>query len=80
MPKSKAKSTRRPLLDVLRERKKPITPEQLFREAGFEPPEVDAFYHELTSLRKIIREKKPTGAEAKAWPHGAQVFLERKKK
>jgi type I restriction enzyme S subunit len=36
MPKSKSKATRRPLLNVLREHEKPMTPEQLFREAGYE--------------------------------------------
>ena len=76
MLKSKATSNRRPLLDVLREHKKPITPEQLFREAGFQPAEADSFYRELASLRKVIREKKPSGAEARAWPHRARVLLE----
>ena len=50
-PKSKSKKARRPLLDVLREHKGPMTPEQLFREAGFETSQVDLFYRELTSLR-----------------------------
>lgn len=78
MPKSKAEFTRRPLLDVLREHKKPITPEQLFREAGFQPGEVDSFYLELASLRQVVHEKKPTAAEARTWPDGAQVRLELK--
>lgn len=59
MSKSKSKTTRRPLLDVLREHKKPMTPEMLFRESGYEamfneceePQDVvDAFYKELRKL------------------------------
>ena len=78
MPKTKATSTRRPLLDVLRKHKKPLTPEQLFRAAGFQPKEADSFYRELASLRKVLREKKPSGIEARAWPHRARVLLELK--
>jgi len=59
MSQSKSKSTRRPLLDVLREHKKPMTPEMLFRDSGFEAmfneneeqqDVVDAFYKELRKL------------------------------
>jgi len=80
MPKPKSKSTaaRRALLDVLREHKKPMTPEQLFREAGFEASQVDLFYRELTSLRDTLREQKPKASEAKLWPHRADVLLQLK--
>ncbi len=78
MPKSKLKTTRRPLLDVLRGHTKPIPPEQLFREAGFQPEEADVFYRELASLRNILREKKPSAPEEKAWPHHVQVLLKLK--
>lgn len=80
MPKSKSKfiATRRPLLDVLREHKTPITPEQLFREAGFELSQVDFFYRELTSLHNMLREQKPKGSEAKLWPHRPNVLLQLK--
>jgi type I restriction enzyme S subunit len=80
MPKSRSKFTRRPLLDVLREHKKPLTPEQLFRAAGFQPAQADLFYRELASLRKILREKKPSASEAKAWPHRSHVQLELKER
>jgi len=76
---SKFKKTRRPLLDVLREHKRPITPEQLFGEANFEPWQVDLFYLELTSLRDLLREEKPTGSEAQLWPHRAKVLLRLRK-
>lgn len=79
MPKSKSKVIRRSLTDVLREQKKPITPEQLFREAGFQPADAHLFYRELASMRKTIREKKPTPSEAKAWPQRARVLLELRK-
>lgn len=78
MPKSKLKITRRPLLDVLREHRKPITPEQLFHDAGFEPSQVDLFYLELASLRDKLKERKPKASEAKSWPNRAQVLLELK--
>jgi type I restriction enzyme S subunit len=76
MPKRNTTRTRRSLLDVLREHKKPITPEQLFREAHFQASEVDSFYRELASLRKLVREKKPVGAQARAWPQRSKVVLE----
>lgn len=78
MTRPNAKPIRRPLLDVLREHKKPMTPEQLFREAGFQPKEADSFYRELASLRKVLQEKKPSGADAKAWPLRAKVLLQLK--
>jgi type I restriction enzyme S subunit len=78
MLKAKTIFTRRPLLEVLRQHKTPLTPEQLFREAGFQPKEVDIFYRELASLRKVLREKKPSGTDAGAWPHHARVTLQLK--
>jgi len=72
MPKAKFKSktVRCPLLDVLREYKKPMTPEELFNESGYQnefngsdEPQgvVDAFYAELRMLTdkpaKVLEEK-----------------------
>src|SRR5262249_22645382 len=70
MPKSKSKPAKRPLLDVLREHKKPMTTENLFRESGYEylfntsdepQDEVDQFYIELRKLTeepaKVTQEK-----------------------
>jgi len=69
--KSKLKSERRPLATVLREHKTPLTPEQLFRESGYEaafndsesPQDlVDLFYKELRKLTnspaKVVEERK----------------------
>jgi type I restriction enzyme, S subunit len=59
MSRSKSKTARRSLLDVLRQHKRPMTPESLFRDSGFEamfneseePQDVvDAFYKELRKL------------------------------
>jgi type I restriction enzyme S subunit len=80
MTRIKSKTIRRPLLEVLRENKKPITPEQLFHEAGFQPAQADQFYRELASLRKNLREKKPSVSEAKAWPYRTHVLLKLKEK
>lgn len=75
MPKSRSKKkvTHRPLLDVLREHRRPMTPEQLFRESGYEamynesdmPQDlVDAFYKELRELTekpaKVTEQKDST--------------------
>jgi len=70
MSKSKSKTSRRSFLDVLRVHKKPMTPEALFRESGFEvmfnesdePQDVvDAFYKELGMLTdkptKVLEQK-----------------------
>jgi type I restriction enzyme S subunit len=80
MPKSKSRAIQRPLLEVLQEHKRPITPEQLFRKAGFQPADADLFYRELASLRKIVRETKPSAAESKSWPTRARVLLEIKER
>lgn len=76
--RTKPKNVRRSLLDVLREHKEPMTPEQLFREAGFEPSQVDSFYHELASLRDKLKEHKPKDSEAKLWPYRVQILLQLK--
>lgn len=78
MPKPKSTLIRRPLLDVLRENKRPMKPEQLFSEAGFKPSQVDLFYRELVSLSDKLRVKKPQASEAKAWPYRAHVMLQLK--
>ncbi len=70
---------RRPVLDVLREHQGPMTPEQLFRAAGFEPSQVDEFYRELVSLRDQVREQKPQRSEVNLWPERAQVLLQLKR-
>ena len=73
MPKSKSKSKviLRPLLEILREHREPMTPEQLFRESGyqqeFEDNEcrqeiVDRFYEELCQQvgpKGPVLEKRP---------------------
>jgi type I restriction enzyme, S subunit len=73
MPKSKPKSkvVLRPLLDILREHREPMTPEQLFRDSGyqqeFEDNEcrqeiVDRFYEELRQQvgpKGPVLEKRP---------------------
>jgi type I restriction enzyme, S subunit len=78
MPKPRSRRERGSLLDVLRAHNKPITPEQLFYEAGFDPSQVDLFYRELNSLRSKLQERKPTGSQAKMWPHRANVLLQLK--
>ena len=82
MSKSRAKMKtigRQTLLAVLKENGGPMTPEQLFRAAGFEPSQVDQFYCELTLLREKVLEQKPNPSEIKSWPFRAHVFLQLRK-
>lgn len=82
MSKSKAQTEapeRQNLLAVLEENAGPITPEKLFRDAGFVPSQVDQFYRELTSIREKVREYKPKPSDAKSWPLRAHVLLQLKK-
>jgi type I restriction enzyme, S subunit len=55
---------RRKLVEVLRESEHPLTPEALFRDAGFKAEEVEAFYEELKQADKdrlIDEEKRQNG-------------------
>jgi type I restriction enzyme S subunit len=72
MSKLKSKVVRRPLLEVLQSHKKPISPEQLFRESGFQQEFeanecrqdiVDSFYEELRAItgpHGPVQEKRPS--------------------
>jgi type I restriction enzyme, S subunit len=82
MPKQKSKKkvqSRISLFEVLKNSSSPMTPEELFLEAGFGPSQIDNFYHELLSIRDRIVEVKPEGSESKLWPKKARVILRLKK-
>jgi type I restriction enzyme, S subunit len=77
--KSKLKVQRRPLLDVLRKHKKPMTPEQLFVDSGYQEEfvkndyrqaVVDTFYEELRHLVE------PKGPVLEKRPNRNKVLLE----
>ena len=79
IPKSKSKTARHSLLEVLRENKRPLTPERLFIISGyqqeFEENEcrqevVDSFYEEL---RQIVQ---PKGPVIESRPNPNTVLLE----
>jgi type I restriction enzyme S subunit len=76
MTKARRKDGRRPIIDVLREFSRPVTPEELFHAAGFDESQVDVFYHELAALRSELREIRPTEIDAKLWPENASVLLQ----
>jgi type I restriction enzyme S subunit len=76
---SRTRQGQRPLIAVLEEQKKPITPEQLFSAAGFDPSKVDQFYRELVSLRDRLTVQKPKASDAHSWPQHAQVLLKLKR-
>jgi type I restriction enzyme, S subunit len=50
MPKSRVHIQPRSLLEVLLEHKRPLSPEELFRAAGYSEESVDSFYAELREL------------------------------
>lgn len=75
MPKKRSAVARRPLLAVLSERKRWMTPEQLFIDAGFKPSQVDLFYRELATLRDRLLVEKPPRSQAKPWPDRASVLV-----
>lgn len=59
-----ATGERRKLVEVLREAERPLAPDALFREAGFKPEEVEAFYDELKQADKddlITEDKRQNG-------------------
>lgn len=59
-----ATGERRKLVEVLREAERPLAPEVLFREAGFKPEDVEAFYEELKQADKdelITEDKRSNG-------------------
>jgi type I restriction enzyme S subunit len=58
--RKRMKPTRRNILQVLEETKKPMKPEDLFNAAGFDEASVENFFSELKDLnaRKRIREKR----------------------
>jgi type I restriction enzyme S subunit len=64
MSSHKSAIERRPLMDVLRENKKPMTPEDLFHAAGHTQDSVDQFFAELRELTAApvkIAEQRKTG-------------------
>lgn len=66
---------RRPLLDVLKEHPRGLTPEELLRTAGYAISEVDDFYSELRGIVDHIEEKRPAGSKLNKWPKGARILL-----
>jgi len=65
--------------DILAKHPRGLSPEALFKVAGFKPFEVDMFYRELTSLRDILEEIRPGAEKIKAWPLRATVVLKLKR-
>ncbi len=59
------KVERRNIIEVLKQSKTRMTPEQLFHESGFNPDEVEEFYAELKkadNAEVINQEKKNNGS------------------
>jgi type I restriction enzyme, S subunit len=69
---------RRPLIEILRSNPEGLSPEDLFREAGFHQSEVDDFYRELATIADLVEEQKPQRAASMGWPVQARVILRAK--
>ena len=83
-PMSKQKSPRKvqthiPLFKVLNDNEAPMTPELLFRKAGFEPSQIDLFYRELLLIRDKLDEIKPEMSASMSWPYNAHFLLKLKR-
>jgi type I restriction enzyme S subunit len=82
MPRAKTSATvitPKNLLAILSEKKGPIAPEQLFREAGFDFSQVDQFYRELLLIRDKLHEEWAKPSDTSAWPPRGLVLLQLKK-
>jgi len=77
--KHKKQPARRPLVDVIYENPKGITPENLLRIANYTIEEIDDFYCELSNIMQEIEEVKPSGSQAKKWLINNNVLIKPKK-
>ena len=77
--KKTARAHKQSLKDILARHPRGLSPEALFKKAGFKPSEVDMFYRELTSLRDTLEEVRPGAEKIKAWPLRATVVLKLKR-
>jgi len=69
--------TRTPLLAIIERYPKGITPEELFREAGYKSGEIDEFYQELAGvLAKVAEARHAT--KIRTWPDGNGIVLKPK--
>ena len=68
----------RTIPEILADHPKGLTPEALFRLLNYKPEQVDDFYQHLVSYRNLIVETKPSPANVKTWPYGAEVILKLK--
>lgn len=67
--KKQVTSERKPLLTVLNEQDKAITPDELMQQAGFTSVGVDDFYVELASIAEKIEQTSPEQDSLKNWPY-----------
>ena len=77
--KHKKQPVRRPLIDVVYENPKGITPENLLRIANYTIEEIDDFYCDLSNIMQEIEEVKPSGSQAKKWLINNNVLIKPKK-
>ena len=69
---------RTPLLVIIEKHPAGITPEELFREAGYQPGEVDEFYQELAEVFDAVTEIRPI-AKVRTWPDNKGIVLKPKR-
>lgn len=77
--KSMSGPQRRPLLEVLGNHRKGLSPEELLREAGYRLDQVDEFYSDLRACASDIEETRPPLRRIKSWPKTAHIVLRLKR-
>ena len=73
--RQKDRTMRIPLLQILRDNPEGLTPEQLFKLAGYTSEQVNEFYAELTSISKQLVENRPQGDKILQWPKVGEIVL-----
>lgn len=70
---------KRGLMEVLEAHPEGMTPEDLFKAAGYHLAEVDEFYAHLARIAHRVEEHRPASKLKKRWPSGADIVLKPKK-
>ena len=75
--KSRGKSVKKPIIDVLTERGE-VAVSALMQEAGYEQDQVESFYDDLSLISDSIIEIRPEGERINGWPYESEVKLKLK--
>jgi type I restriction enzyme S subunit len=68
-------TSKRPLLPILRDHPKGLTPEELLSAAGYDLTEIDDFYEQLRAVQAYVTESRASGTRIHSWPNTASITL-----